>query len=335
ELRETVVEALPRPRDPAWVLPKLPQGTGRRESLAPMVLLADGKRIIEPTSSSPHEQEARGITKEHVAALEAALLRDGRGTVLLAADPQTPSTEFWLGLITLMNARVTTIELAVHEPRLDGEGSVLVALPLHVVYEDDLGPGARALREARIEILLTGRGPKFRVDGRWLSASPALPTDVQRLLADLRRAYPRERVVNLELGEDVQPQQLVDLLATLTGGPSPLFFAAGIVVVTGEPERGEDQAADRALAARLALVDANPISAVQPGAILTEDDRARVDQAAASLRECGPELEAPLPRQGLTLALEFADGKLERISASGRKLPAEGRERFETCARER
>lgn len=335
ELRETVLEVLPRPRDPAWVLPKLPQGTGQRESLAPVVLLADGKRIVEPTSSSPHEQEARGITPEHVAALEAALLRDGRGTALLAADPQAPSSEFATALIALQMAKVTTIELAVHEPRIDGEGSVIVALPLHLVYEDDLGPGARALREARIAILLTGRGPKFRVDGRWLSASPALPTDVQRFVADVRRAYPRERVIHLELGADVQPQQLVDLLATLTGGIDPLFFAAGIVVAEDGPKPSDDPAADRTLAARLALVDASPTIAVQPGLTLGEDDRARVDQAAASLRECVPELEAPLPKQGVTLELRFTEGKLEQLVASGRKLSAEGRQRFETCARER
>ncbi|MFO7562929.1 MAG: hypothetical protein R6X02_09835 [Enhygromyxa sp.] len=346
ELRETAVELLPRPRDPAWVLPRLPQGTGQRESLAPVVLLAEGKRVLEPSSSRPHEADAGGPSDEQLAALEAALLRDGRGTVLLAADPQTPSTEFVTAIDTLLRARATIIELAVHEPRLDGEGSVVVALPLHVVYEDDLGPGARALRDARIEILLTGRGPRFRVDGRWLSAAPALPSDVQRTLGELRRAYPRERVINVTLGEDLQPQQLVDLLAVLSGGIEPLFLAAGMVVGAAEPapsdhpgageaKRSADPAADRALAARLALVEANPSITAEPLASLSEDDRARVDQAIASLRECLPELERPLPRQGVALSLPFTEGKLGELKASGRRVEAEALARLEGCAKDR
>lgn len=336
ELQESAIELLPRPRDPAWVLPRLAQGIGQRESLAPVVLLADGKRVVEPTSSTPHQDPAREITDEHVAALEAALLRDGRGIVLLAADPLTPAAEFVMGVQVSMSARVATIELAVYEPRLDGEGSVVVALPLHVIDKDDLGPGARALRDARVQVLLTGRGPRFLVDGRWLSAAPALPSDVQRVVGDLRRAYPRERVVAITLGADVQPQQLVDLLAVLTGGINPLFFAAGLVEVVGEAGPGPaDPLADRKLAARLALVDGNPTIAVQPGASLSEDDRPRVEQAAASMRDCVPELEAPLPRQGMNVQLGFVEGKLERVAASGRSLAVEGRERFESCAHER
>jgi hypothetical protein len=336
DLRETILEVLPRPRDPAWVLPKLPQGTGQPESLAPVLLLANGKRIIEPTSSSPHEQEARGFNEESQAALESVLLRDGRGTVLLAADPQTPTGEFMMAMMLMMGTRVTTVEFAVHEPRLDGEGSVVVALPLHIVYDSDLSPGARSLRDARIKVSLSGRGPRFRVDGRWLSSKPALPTDVQRFIADLRRAYPGERVINVELGADVQPQQLVDLLATLTGGIDPLFLAAGMVEPKpGEPKPTEDPAADRALAARLALLDSKPTIAVQENATLSADDRARVEQASAGLRECVPELEAPLPKQGVTLELPFAEGQLGKLKASGRRIDAAALARFEECATER
>jgi hypothetical protein len=338
ELREIIVDLLPWPRDPAWVLPKLPQGTAQRESLAPVVLLANGKRTIEPTSSSPHEQGASGFNSEHVAALESVLLRDGRGTVLLAAEPQTPSGELAMAVVVLMAVKVTTIEFAVHEPRLDGEGSVVVALPLHMVYEGDVGPGAQAIRDARIKILVTGRGPRFRVDGRWLSATPALPTDVERSVAELRRAYPRERVVHVALSPDLQPQQLVDLLATLTGGINPLFLAAGTVLTgagAGEGEPTHDPKADDALAARLALVAANPTISVQEGVTLSEDDRARVEQAAASLRECVPELEAVLPKQGVTLALGFVEGKLEKPRASARRVDAAALGRFEACANDR
>lgn len=334
ELREVIDGVLPWPRDPAWVLPKLPQGTAQRESLAPVVLLANGKRIIEPTSSAPFEEDARSMPSGPVPALESALLRDGRGVVLLAADPQTPSTELATGLVALAMAKVTTVELAVHEPRLDGEGSVVVALPLHVVYEGDVGPGARALRDARIEVVVSGRGPRFSVDGHWLSAKPALPTDVERFVADLHRAYPRERVIRVTIGADVQPQQIVDVLATLIGGINPLFSAAG-TVWGGEPSKPvDDPKADKALAARLALVDSNPLIAVRAEPALSEDDRARVDQAASTLRDCVPELEQALPKQGVTLTLPFTDGKLDKPRASGRVDKA-GLARFEACASDR
>jgi hypothetical protein len=334
ELREIIEGVLPWPRDPAWVLPKLPQGTAQRESLAPVVLLAEGTRIIEPTSSSPFVDDARSISSRHMPALESALLRDGRGTVLLAADPQTPSTEFAMGLAAVIMAEVATIEFAVHEPRLDGEGSVVVALPLHVVYQDDVGPGARALRDARIKIVVSGRGPRFAVDGRWLSATPALPSDVARFVADLRRAYPRERVVHVTIGADVQPQQIVDVLATVIGGIKPMFSAAGMVWSDDQSPPKEDPAADRALAARLALLDSNPTLFVQPDPTLSEDNRARVDQAAATLRECVPELEAKLPKQGVTLSLSFTDGKLDKPRASGR-IDKAALARFEACANDR
>lgn len=334
ELHAMIEDVLPWPRDPAWVLPKLPQGTAQRESLAPVVLLAEGKRIVEPTSTSPHEHEASSTASDSVAALEAVLLRDGRGIVLLAANPQAPATEFAATLTSLISAKVTTIEFAVHEPRLDGEGTVVVALPLHVVRPDDLHPGARALRDARIRIHLAGRGPRFRVDGRWLSATPALPSDIERVVADLRRAYPRERVIGLSLGPDVQPQQVVDLLAILTGGISPQFLAAGLLLdpiaeIEGQP------LADRVLADRLGLVEAQPTITVQGSEALSEDDRVRVEQATASVRECVPELETKLPKHGVMLSLPFTDGKLDKPRASARGLDAAALERFEACASDR
>ncbi len=336
ELRETVVDLLPRPRDPAWVLPELPRGTGQRESLAPVVLLADGKLILEPTSGSAREQPAGTSSDEAVAALEALLVRDGRGTVLFAADPHTPAPEFNSALAMLLMARATTIELAVHEPRIDGQGSVVVALPLYVARQDDLGPGTRALRDGRLMVQLTGRGPRFRGDGRWLSSAPVLPSDVQRFAADLRRAYPSERVIGLSIADDVQPGQLVDLLAALTGGIDPLFFAVGwLPDLPVVPSPAGDPVADRALSARLALVGEQPTIALQDGAALTDDDRARVEQASARLRECVPELETALPRRGVKLDLEFLEGKLTKLSASAKRVDAAALARLQTCASER
>jgi hypothetical protein len=336
DLRDAIVELLPRPRDPAWALPRLPRGTGQPESLAPVLLLSDRSLILEPTSSAPQELSTAGTSEEHFTAIEGRVIADGRGTVLLAADPLAPAPHFFMTMASLFMARVTTIEFAVHEPRIDGEDMVVVALPLYVVRSDDLAPGARALRDARIKATLTGRGPRFQVDGRWLSANPALPSDVERFAADLRRAYPRERVIGLSLGRDLQPGQLVDLLAMLVGGIDPLFLAAGWLaeVELGVPASG-DAAADRALAARLAIVQANPTIAVQDGASLSADDRARVEQAVAGLRECVPELEAPLPKQGVTLELPFVENQLGKPKASGRRLEAAALARYEGCATDR
>jgi hypothetical protein len=128
----------------------------------------------------------------------------------------------------------------------------------------------------------------------------------------------------------------VDLLATLTGGVDPLFQAVGTVGLAsvGDSSPG-DPAADRALAARLALVQANPTIVVQAAESLSEDDRDRVDLAAKSLRECVPELEAELPKQGVTLELEFVEGKLGKPRASGRRVAAAALARFEGCANDR
>ena len=343
ELRETVVELLPRPRDPAWELTALPQGTGARESLAPVVLLADGQRVLAPTGPAPQPYPADDRSDAGVAALEGLVIRDGRGLVLLAAAAQAPAPGFAATLASLRAAKVGIIELAAHEPRIgereDGievPAAVVVALPLHVVPNDDRDAGARAFREARIRVQLGGRGPRFSVDGRWLTAAPALPTDVARLAGELRRAYPGERAIALSLAADVQPGQLVDLLATLTGGRDPLFLATGWLpdaVVEAQPVG--DPAADEILTARLGLVDMAPAWTLPDPAGLSEDDRVRVGQARERLRACVPELEAPLGKAGLELELVFTAHKFSEASVRGRKLPEPAKQRIDACARDR
>jgi hypothetical protein len=337
QLRETILALLPRPRSPGWVLPSLPRGTGRRESLAPALLLAAGTLTLEPTSESPRALPTDALGSDAALAVEGLLVRDGRGTLLLAADPQTPAPDYAAVLRLLAEARAATLELAVHEPHLhDGEAPVVVALPLHVARPDDLGPGARALRDARIHVQLSGRGPRVRIDGRWLGAAPVLPSDTARLITELRRAYPRERVISLALAPDLQHGQVVDLLAALIGGIDPAFFAAGWMPdaeLVGSP--AGDAEADRKLAARTALVAAQPQINARSLDGLDEHDRARIKQAAVALRDCVPELEVPLPKQGLTLSLELAEGRLVELAASGRALDRAALERFEGCARER
>jgi hypothetical protein len=336
ELHETVMALLPRPRESTWRLVELPRGTAAPESLAPVVVLEPGRVRIESRELDPAALE--------LAAFEGPLARDGRGTLLLASAPDVPAPEYAATLRALADARTTTIELAVHEPALPQSESddasaemVVVALPLYVALPDDAGVGARALRSSRIHVQLGGRGPRFRVDGRWLGASPTLPSDLATFIDKLHHAYPRQHAVSLSLGNDVQHQQLVDLLAALAGGRSPTFVAVGWMPdATIEPQPVADAAAERTLAARFELADRGiemGVGPAPPGVV--DQDWARIMSAVESLRPCVPELEAPLPKQGLALRLEFADHELVELAASGKKLAAASLERFEACADDR
>jgi hypothetical protein len=335
-LQETVMALLPRPREPAWRLVELARGTAAPESLAPVVVLEPGRVEIESRELEPAAID--------LAALEGLLARDGRGILLLASAPDVPAPEYAATLHALAQALTTTIELAVHERALPVEGSesadpgmVVVALPLYVARPDDAGAGARALRSSRIHVQLGGRGPRFRVDGRWLGASPTLPSDLAAFIDKLRRAYPRQHAVSLAIADDVQHQQLVDLLAALTGGRSPAFAAVGWMPdATIEQQPLTDALAERTLAARVELAsDAITIILGDAPAGVPEQDWARIRSASDSLRACVPELEVPLPKTGLTIRLDFADHELVELVAGGRKVAAASLERFESCADDR
>lgn len=335
ELHETVMALLPRPRESTWRLVELPRGTAARESLAPVVVLEPGRVSIESREWDPAAIE--------LAAIEGLLARDGRGILLLASAPDVPAPEYAATLRALAEVRTTTIELAVHEsalPRSESDedpGMVVVALPLYVARPDDVGVGARALRDSRIHVQLGGRGPRFRVDGRWLGASPTLPSDLTTFIDKLHRAYPRQHAVSLSLGPDVAHQQLVDLLAALAGGRSPTFVAVGWMPDASiEAQPTADPAAESTLATRFELADPSLEMAVGPAPSGVQDqDWARIVSAVESLRPCVPELEAPLPKQGLSVVLEFADHELVEITASGRKLAQASLERFESCVDDR
>lgn len=335
ELRETVMAALPRPREPSWRLVELSRGTAAPESFAPVVVLEPGKLDVESREFDP--------TAIDPAAIEGLLARDGRGILLLASAPDVPAPEYAATLQALVQARASTIELAVHEPALpreDGSADssvVVLALPLHVARPDDPGVGARALRASRIHVQLSGRGPRFRIDGRWLGAAPTLPSDLVAFIEKLRHAYPRQYAVSLSLADDVQHQQLVDLLAALAGGRTPAFVAVGWLpdaVIEREPVM--DTQAERTLTARVEL-SSNAIAIALPERPpeVAEQEWARLRSATETLRVCIPELEVSLPKTGLLVALAFADSDLVDLTASGRKLSAASIERFEACADDR
>ena len=344
ELEQTVLALLPRPRDPSWRLPSLARGTGQAESLAPVVLLAPGTLRLEPSSTDPRDFAPGESDQDDVrAGLEGLLARDGRGVLLLAAAPDVPAPEYAAALARMVEARTQLIEIAVHEPGLAREGAgdepVVVALPLYIARAEDRSAGAAALRSSRVHVQLSGRGPRFRVDGRWLEVAPKLPSDLMRVVSDLHRAYPRERSLGLSLAGDVQHQQLVDLLAALSGGMDPAFMAVGwLPDAVLEREPGVEAGSDEAFAARTRLGRASlrfDRVAPQGAEALPADEWARVELASEPILDCVPELERDLPKGGVSLSLSFDDGKLVEVDATGRKLPRERLDAYAGCARER
>jgi hypothetical protein len=335
ELRETTIDLLPRPRDAGWALTELPRGTAEAESLGPIVLLRPGELILEPggpgsRTLSPDAAEA----KERMAGL---LARDGRGLLLLAAEPDLPAPEFAAGLAAMVAARVSTIELAVHEPRTGDEpGMVVVALPLHVVHADEVSPGARAIREARIHVRLSGRGVRFAIDDRWLSASPEMPSDLRSLVARLHEAYPRERVIRLSLDADVQPRQLIELAAALVGGRNAAFVAIGWAADQPLAELPEkpSTAADETLALRTTLAQPRTPTLDIP-VELPATDSGMLGELARDLGVCVPELERKLPKGGLAITLDFAEGKIAGSSVKAKGVPADRLDAVDRCVDER
>lgn len=336
-LRDTAFELLPRPRDPSWALVELPRGSAAPESLAPIVHLRDGELSLEPGGP---DAQVLALDDAHARErIEGLLARDGRGIVLLAAAPELPAPELAAGLRAIVEARASTIELAVHEPKIaDQSGMVVVALPLHVVHAGELSPGARAIREARVHVRLSGRGIHVAIDDRWLSESPELPSDLRSLVARVHEAYPTERVIRLSLAPDVQPRQLIELLAAFVGGRTPAFVAAGWAWDQPLPELPSklDPGVDRVLVERAALAQPRTAALDLPDNLALDDaDRSRLDELSRDLAACVPELERPLPRGGLDFALRFAEGKLVEVHAKAKGASKDRIAAIDRCADER
>lgn len=345
-LQDTFLTALPAARDSAWDVLRVPAGTGRKDSLAPVVGIA-GEDVTIDLGRPGARRGTRG-SPELVRAVEAALARDGRGGVLLVAPPLLPSPALNSILRTLLDARVARVESAVREPRLpEGTGEIVAALPFEVVRPSDQGPAAQAIARARVRVHLGGRGPRIAVDGGWLDLQPS-PADFDALLARLDRAYPRERMVTLSLGDDVLYQQLQDLLRALVGGPQRRY---DVVAWTPAAAAPPDDLPEKALAAerRELEVRANLFSrtasaglvlpAPAPGApstpLLPEGDQKRAEALSLGFVRCLPELETPL-RQGeaVDLELRFEEGRLAAVTPKPPKtrVPPARLAAFKTCA---
>jgi hypothetical protein len=327
-LRRTLMAMMPAPRDASWRLPELPRGTAVGESLAPVVEVYAGKAVVDAGRPGARPVLLRDEVEELARVLSAAVASDGRGSMLLVADPMLPAPELHMTLRGIRRAQVSTLELGAKEPRLDGDGHAIVALPMFVARSADGTPGVRALLEARIAVHATGRGPIVFVDGKPLSTIAVEPRELAEQLDTVRRAYPRERIVRLTVAPDLQYQQLVDLVAALEGGATPRWASVGWWAGGGQPEGVESPATEERVQLRSSLSFARPKVEIDQPYTLKDDDQKRLQAFAESLAVCVPELEDARARAGIRIALRFEQGtlgpaKLEKPRvAGGKKLAA-------------
>ena len=167
-LRQTLMSMMPAPRDPAWRMPTLPRGTASGESLAPVIEVYAGKAVVDVGRPGARPVLLRDEVQELARTIQSAIAQDGRGAVLLAADPMLPAPQLRNLMRALRRAQVSWLELGAKEPRIQGDGEVVVALPIFVARSSDGTPGVRSLLQARVAVHVTGRGPIVFVDGRGL-----------------------------------------------------------------------------------------------------------------------------------------------------------------------
>lgn len=340
-LHDTLLAALPAARRDDWPLVTLPPGTARAESLAPIASIDAGRLTIDAGRPSartvsldePGTDDAATIAAL-AEALAQALAQDGRGTVLLVADPRLPAPQLHRALQGLHRARAERIELAVAEPRVaPTSGRVVTALPLYVTHSAGQRAGDRAWAQARVLVHLDGRGPQVAIDGQWLRETSDDPAALRALVERIARAYPRERGVVLTLGADVQLQQLLDVLVALEGGPQRPFGAVGLMADGARPP-ASSRGGDARLARRLALAWPAPQLELEQPYPLEAQDQARLEGFAKHLAVCLPELEAERAPAQVGLVLRFEEGRLRKVEPSQPRRPKAGVAAVTECVRD-
>lgn len=321
DLAADLAVALPAPRALPVALARVERGTGRAESFAPVVVADADQMTVDWGHPTAQGLEAGAGAQPLATRLQAVNARDGRGAVLVAADPLLPAPKLATLLDAARRARLERLELAVREPPLAPRTEpVVTALPLELGSEEDTGAQGRAVRDARIRVHLDGRGPRLGFDGRWLPKPEPGTAALARRLEALDRAYPRERVAVLTVGGDVQYRQLLDLVVALIGGQHPHYDA--VVLVPGPGPDGSDAQAAELLEVRASLYVEGSV-ALEQAFPLHETDQRRLESLADTLRRCTPELEA-IPRHGRTARVDlvFDDGRLAEIEVwrLGRRL---------------
>jgi hypothetical protein len=244
------------------------------------------------------------------APLRTILAQDGRGSALLVAPPLLPAPTLRAVLHAIRKAEATRLELAVWEPRLQGQGEVLTALPIEVAGLDPVV--TRAIAEARLEVSVTGRGPTLWVDGRPVPQTDLGASAFAQLVRLAARAYPRQTVARLSVGTDVMYQQLLDVVIALEGGIDPAFKAVGLSFVwpTDAAPIESDLLERRAALGRYRVATRDVLDD------LAADDLQRFEGFAEHLRVCLPELELVRPAS-IRIALDFLDGRFREATVTG------------------
>ncbi len=313
-LHDTLRASLPAARRDDWPLATLPAGTARAESLALVAWIHEGRLTVDAGRTLARSVSLEADVVEVSQALGNALARDGRGTLLLVADPQLPSPQLRAALRAVFRAHAERLELAVREPRLAPDTShVVTALPLYVTHAAGQRAGDRAWAAARVHVQLDGRGPRLAVDGRWLARSPSDARELRALVERIARAYPRERGVVVSLGGDVQLQQVIELLVALEGGPQRPFAAVGWMADGTRPAEGAGDG-DAWLAARERLAWPDPRVAIEQPYPLEASDQPRLEGFAKDLAVCVPELRAERALGQVVLTLRFEAGRLRHVA---------------------
>jgi hypothetical protein len=336
ELQDTLMTVLPARRAETWPLRAVPAGSARHESLAPVLLVTRDKAVVD--AGRPQGRTVATADKDELArAIQASLTQDGRGILLLVAEAMLPSPDLSAVLEAAAAAKVARLELAVREPRVPAEaGHVVTALPLEVSHLSDLGAGAKAIREARIRVHVTGRGPLVALDERWLSWRLEGPRDLEALLDRVDRAFPRERVVALTVADDVLYEQLLDVVLALSHGPTPHYEAVGWLPDLALPPKPGTRANDRVLQTRAALYVDDPTASIEQPFPLREGDQKRLENLARRLAYCLPELETKLPAPGrVKVSLSFEEGRLAKIEPDKlRRVPSPRLDALAQCVRD-
>lgn len=334
-LHDTLAASLPAARRGDWPLASFPAGTARAEALAPVLWIHEGRLTVDAGRSHARHVSIEADVVELSQAIGTTLAEDGRGTVLLVADPRLPAPQLHAAMRAVFRAHADQLELAVVEPRMAAEaGPVVMALPLHVTHSAGQRAGDRAWAQLRVHVHLDGRGPAVAVDGRWLAAVPADAAGLRALVEQVARAYPRERGAVLTLGSDVQLQQLLDVVVALQGGPQRPFAAVGWMADGARPAASQRDG-DAWLSRRLALEWPTPRVDLEQPYPLQAQDQARLEGFGKQLAVCLPELQLPRAPAEVVLSLRFEEGRLREASLpAAKRLPKAGVTAVIDCVRD-
>lgn len=325
ELRRTVLATLPAARSEDWTLALRPRGTGTAESLAPVLRVGGGRAEVD--AGRP---QARSITladdvEPFADALRASLAQDGRGIVLLAADPEVDAVTVRRVLRALRRAHAARVELALREPHAKKDvGTVVTALPLEIVHGRGDGAGALAIASARVHAHVGADGVRFTHDGRVLQTAVRGAAELATMLERVARAYPRERTLRITIADDAAFAVLVDLLAGTVGGTKPRWSAVGWLPDDAKPSAKASAAADAALQLRAELASSRTAVRIDQPFPLAGDDQGRLQLFAEQLWRCVPELELVVPAsKTIELELVFEGGHAKKVAVKPlAKVPA-------------